>query len=179
MINSVCLERGIDLSEVNVNVGVVSIPESRIWNWLCWLPRKMAGTNLLIHEVSGLTQHVSAMTDVFHIMLADISGTWDSEKRERVQRIIAKFTLLTKGLDTVIAKGNPFTQLELDALKAYTIQAQQGLTFSPQQATEFRNLSERASLEYPNQDWVKELLKVALFVFAVYAIAQLLKSESK
>ncbi len=66
---------------------------------------------------------------------------------------------------------------ELDKLKAYTQQAQQGLSFTPEQATEFRNLSEKISKEYPTQDWVKELLKIALFVFTVYTIPEPLKSK--
>lgn len=179
MINSGCLKRGINkMSEMSVTVGgILTIPESKIWKVFCWLPRKMSGTNILLHEMSGITQHVSAMTEVFHMMLADISGNWSADKRERVQKIVASFTLVNKGLGALIPKGNPVTQQELDTLKAYTTKAQQGGTFTPQQATEFRDLSERISREYPNQDWVKELLKIALFIFAVYAIAQLFKQD--
>lgn len=169
--------RGFNMSELAFNVGIVSVSERRIWSIICWLPRAFSGTNLLRRDITSLTQHVSAMTDVFHIMLADVSGNWDSGKRERVQRIVAKFTLITKGLDTVTTKGNPFTQQEVDILRSYTQQAQQGSVFTAQQATQFRELSERASREYPNQDWVGELLKVALFIFAVYAISQLLRQD--
>ncbi|HUX48628.1 MAG TPA: hypothetical protein VMV76_05635 [Dehalococcoidia bacterium] len=165
------------MSEISVNVGVLSIPENRIWSIICWLPRKLSGTNLLIRDVHNLTQHVSAMTEVFHMIIADVTGDWSANKRERVQKMIAKFTLVCEGLDTVVPKENPFNQEELDTLRTYTLQAQQGQIFTPEQATQFRELSERASREYPNQDWVKELLKIALFVFAVYAFVQLLKSD--
>jgi hypothetical protein len=127
--------------------------------------------------MTGLTQHVSAMTEVFQMMLADLVGNWPADKRERALNTVAKFTLVNKGLEKVIAKGNPFTQQELDTLRAYVNQAQQGQVFTPQQATQFRDLSERASHEYSGEDWVTELLKIALIVFAVYAIAQLLRSD--
>lgn len=68
-------------------------------------------------------------------------------------------------------KNAPFTQQELDTLRAYTRQAQQGSTFTPEQATEFRNLAERISCEYLNQDWAKELLKIAFFISAVYGFS--------
>lgn len=163
------------MSEISVNVGPISVPEGRIWKLITWLPRKLAGTSMLIEKSENLTLHVSVMTDVLHIIVADLSGNWDAARRERVQRKMAEFTLIKKGLDSVVAKGNPFTQQELDTLRAYTLQAQQGLSFTQRQAEEFRMLSERASREYPNQDWVKELLKVALFIFAVYAIAKFLE----
>ena len=114
--------------------------------------------------------------ETFHIV-ADISHTWSAEKRERVQKMMWNFGDVTKGLSSVVAKGNPFTQQELDTLRKYTQQAQRGSIFTPEQATQFRDLSERASREYPNQEWVGELLKIALFIFAIYALAQLLKSD--
>lgn len=165
------------MGEVSVNVGIVSIPENRIKKLICWLPEKLAGTKRIESRVATMLQHIGAMTEIVHILVADISGKWTPEKRERVQKMMGNFRIVFNGLNSVIAKGNPFTQQELDSLRAYTQQAQQGNVFTPEQATEFRNLSERVSREYPNQDWVGELLKIALFIFALYAISQILKSD--
>jgi chemotaxis protein CheY-P-specific phosphatase CheC len=126
--------------------------------------------------MDNLTQHISAVTEIMNILVADISNSWTAEKRERVQKMMWKFTI-NKGLESIIAKGNPFTPQELDALRLYARQAQEGQIFTPEQATHFRQLSEKASSEYPNQDWVGELLKIALFIFAIYAVSKLLKSD--
>jgi hypothetical protein len=163
--------------EISVSVGIVQIPENRIWKFICWLPRTFSGTRILQRDINNLTQHISAMTDIFHIILADVSGSWDANKRERVQRIVAKFTLINKGLETVVAKGNPFTNEELGRLRSYTRQAQEGQIFTPEQALEYRQLAERTSHEYAGQDWVTELLKVALFVFALYALSKILSQN--
>lgn len=163
--------------EITFNVGIAHIPENRVWKFVCWIPKKLAGTESLDSKVSNLIQHVGALTDVFHVILADVSGSWESEKRERVQRKIADFTIVDKGLATIKAKGNPFTEDELRRLRSYTQQAKEGRAFTREQALEYRQLSERASREYAGQDWVTELLKIALFIFALYAIGQLLKSK--
>jgi|GEM_PF-4923363 len=171
------------MSEVSVTVGVLSIPESRIKKIICWLPKKLVDTRGLENRVanvessvSNIEKHIGAMSDILNILVADISDKWDTNKRERVQRMMWNFGSVNTGLASVVARGNPFTQQELDVLRSYTQQAQRGEIFTPQQATEFRNLSERAVREYPNQDWVGELLKIALFIFALYAISQILKS---
>lgn len=163
--------------EIKFNVGIAQIPENRVWKALCWAPKKLSGTESLDCRVSSLAQHISALTNIFHIILADVSGNWEPEKRERVQRMIANFTDIDKGLATVKAEGNPFTRNELQLLHLYTRQAQEGREFTQEQALEYKQLSERASREYAGQDWVEELLKIALFIFALYVISQLLKPK--
>ncbi len=172
------------MSEVSVSVAGVTIPETRLKKWVCGVQKKLAGTGRIESSIDGINsnfshieKHIGAMTEIVNVLVADISHTWTPEKRERVQKMMWNFAIVNTGLSSVVAKGNPFTQLELDTLKAYTVQAQQGSVFTPQQATEFRNLSERASREYPNQDWVGELLKISLFIFAVYAISQILRRD--
>jgi len=165
------------MSEITVNLGVVSIPENRIWRIICCIPRRLTGTQKIEFKIDNLLQHVRAMTDIVHILVADISGEWTAEKRERVQKMMGDFTIVNKGLESVNVKGNPFTQQELDTLRSYTRQAQDGRTFTLQQAVEFRQLSERASVDFVGQEWVTELLKIALFVFALYAISRILSRE--
>jgi hypothetical protein len=76
MINSVCLKRGIDLSEISVNVGIVSIPESRIKKFVCWLPRRLADTNKVEARIDnvrsslgGIDQHMAAMKEIVNILV--------------------------------------------------------------------------------------------------------------
>jgi len=165
------------MSEISLGIGPVQIPENRFWKIICWLPKKLAGTHSIDRKLDNLTQHIQAMTDIFHIIVADVSAKWDADKRERVQRIFANFTLVNQGLATAQTKSNPLPNEELERLRAYTRQAQQGQVFTSDQAFEYRQLSERASREYVGQDWVGELLKIALFIFALYAIGKLLESK--
>jgi len=165
------------MSEISVNLGVVQIPENRIWKILCWLPKKLIGIQGLDHKLDSIMQHVGSVTDILHIIVADVSERWDTEKRERVQRIIANFRLVSSGLATVKVKGNPFTVEELGKLRSYTQQAEDGRIFTPEQAIEYKQLSERASREYAGQDWASELLKAALFIFALYALGQILRAR--
>jgi hypothetical protein len=163
--------------EISVNIGPVQIPENRIWRLICWLPRTISGTGSLQRDVKNLTQHISAMTDILHIILADLSGSWDATKRERVQRMVAKFTLINKGLETAVAKGNPITAEELERLRSYTRRAQEGQVFAPDEALDYKQLAERTSRDYVGQDWVAELLKAALFIFALYAFGKALSQN--
>ena len=99
-------------------------------------------------------------------------------KIERVNRLLTNFTIINEGLGSIKPEGNPFTREEIERLRYYSHQAERGEAFSIEEAQEFKQLSERAVSEYPNQSWVGELLKVALFMFALYALAKVLNPES-
>lgn len=166
------------MSEVTFNIGLAQIPENRLWKILCFPVRKLAGTSPIQDDVQSLKVHVSVMTDILQAIVADLSGGWSPEKRERVQRAIANFTIVNSGLSSIKPRSNPFTAEEVQRLQYYTQKAQRGESFLPDEATDYRQLSERAAREYPQQQWVAELLKIALFIFALYALTQILKSKS-
>ena len=86
------------MSEITLNLGPISIPENRIWKAICWIPRKLAGTQMLCDQLKGVTNHVSAMTDILHIVIADLTAKWPQEKRERVQRHIANFRIRLRSI---------------------------------------------------------------------------------
>lgn len=117
------------------------------------------------------------MTDVFYIILADLMDKWPSDKRERVLRSTANFTIVNSGLSGIKPQQNPFTADEVGRLRWYTEKAQRGEPFLADEAHDFRELAERAAREYPGQQWVAELIKIGLFIFAVYAIGKLLESK--
>ena len=165
------------MSEINISVGPVQVPDSKLRTWVCAPVRYLAGTYTLIKRVDNLEVHIRALTDVFYIMLGDLMKNWDADKCERVLRATANFSIVQDGLDKVKPKGNPFTADELNRLQYYTDKARQGQPFLPEEAQGYRQLSERAASEYPGQQWVAELIKVALFIFALYAIGKLLESS--
>lgn len=164
-------------AEASVTVGIVNIPESRIWKFLCWIPRKLVGTYSLDTDLKNIRVHIAAMSGVLDIAMSAIMEKLTPNQKERVLNLVANYTIVRKGIDTLIPKSNPFTEQEIQRLRNYTQQAQQGSTFTPEQATEFRQLSERAARDYPNQDWVTDLLKIALLIFAMYAIGRLLNPQ--
>ena len=161
------------MSEINITMGPVQVPESKLKKWICSPFRALAGTSELIRRTENLEIHTRALTDIFYIILADQS--WSPEKLERVLRATTNFNLVKEGLGNVKPKGNPFTAEELNRLQYYTDRARQGQSFQPEEAQDYRQLSERAAREYPGQQWVAELMKVALFIFALYAIGKLLE----
>jgi len=62
------------------------------------------------------------------------------------------------------------TAAELERLRDYVDRVRNGETFTPEEATDLRDLSDRVAREYPDQEWVAELLKLALFVYAIDAV---------
>ncbi len=163
--------------EIQIKVGPVQIPWGQIWKFLCCLPRKIVGTYSLDKDLKSIRVHIAAMSGVLDIAMSAVIEKLTPTQRERVLNLVANYTIVRKGLDNIVPKGNPFTAEEIQRLRSYTQQAQSGRMFSPQEATEFRQLSERAAHDYPNQDWVTDLLKIALLVFAMYAIAKLFESQ--
>ena len=165
------------MSEISVAIGPVQIPEGKLRKWFCSPIRRLAGTPALIQRTDSLEVHIQASTEIFYVILGDLMGDWSSEKREQILRVTANFKVVQDGLSTIKPKGNPFTAEELNRLQYYTDRARQGLTFQTEEAQDYRQLSERTAREYPGQQWVTELMKVALFIFALYAIGKLLDSS--
>lgn len=165
------------MSEISVAAGPVQIPEGKLRKWFCSPIRHMAGIPALIKRTDSLEIHIRALTEIFYVILGDFMGNWSPEKREQILRSTANFKVVQDGLDAIKPKGNPFTVEELNRLQYYTDRARQGQPFLPEEAQDYRQLSERAAREYPGQQWVTELVKVALFIFALYAIGKLLESS--
>lgn len=163
------------MSETNVNIGPFQTSARTLWRMLCYPVRQVAGTPGLDKKVCFLQSHLAAVTDVLYSVMAEVIQQWPSEKRERVLRSLANFEKIDEGLESIKPSGNPFTEAEAERLRLYSKQAQEGEWFSPSDAADFRALSERAATEYASQDWVNDLLKVALFTFALYALYQVLK----
>lgn len=140
---------------------------------ICWLSRKTAGTPSIERNLQDLRTHTSAMTSVLHLCVADLMAKWPLAQRKEVLEAIAKFSVIDEGLGKV--ERNPLTIDEVQRLRKYTNQARAGQLFTVSDAKDFRLLAERASQEYAGQEWVAELLKVALLIFAIYVVAQILR----
>lgn len=165
------------MSEINITMGPVQVPGSKLKKWICSIFERLAGTSALIRRTDSLEVHIRALTEIFYVILADLMGNWSSEKREQVLRATANFKVVQDGLSTIKPQGNPFTADELNRLQYYTDRARQGQPFQPEEAQDYRQLSERAAREYPGQQWVAELMKVTLFIFAIYVIGKLLETN--
>ena len=89
-------------------------------------------------------------------------------------REVANFTLVSRGLAQV---GNPLTQEERSKLQAYVNQLDSSAHLTPEEARDFRRLAEEEARAHPKDDWARDLLKLAFFAFAIYALAQVLKPK--
>lgn len=159
------------MNEATIKVGPVQASIRAIGKALCWPLRQAVGMPTLTRKLDNLTTHVSALTDILHILIGDLAGSWSAEKRERVQRAI-----VDSGLSSYL-EGNPLTIDEVQRLRKYTQRAQRGGFFPSQEAWDFKSLSERIAYERGGQEWVTELLKLALFIFALYSFSELLKPK--
>ena len=74
--------------------------------------------------------------------------------------------------------GNPMTDAELDRLQEYVRRVRQPqIAFTPEEAKDLRELAERVAQEHVGEPGVTDLETMALFIFAVFALAPLLKGE--
>ena len=62
------------------------------------------------------------------------------------------------------------TETELRRLRDYVARAGRGATFTPEEATDLRDLSDRVAREHPGEEWVGGLLKLSMFIYAVDAV---------
>lgn len=166
------------MSDVTVTFPGVQVSASRLWSFICWPFRRLAGTAPLCQRINTLQAHVEAITGLVLLIVAETIVSWPSDKREKALALIANFRLVDRGLASIGPPGNPLTAEEAARLHIYNEWAQRGQRFSPEEASDFRVLSERVAREYAGQDWVTELLKVALFIFALYVLAKVLEPES-
>jgi hypothetical protein len=143
-----------------------------------WAIRGVLGVSLIDERLARVEMRVDAVIGALQIVIAHASGQWLPEQRGEVQKHIANFGAVAAGLGTVKPTGNPVTQQELDQLKAYVQRAQQGGPFTASEARDFSALADRVARDYAGQDWVSDLIKLALFIFALYAIAELLKPKT-
>ncbi|MBA7703235.1 hypothetical protein ES703_112017 [subsurface metagenome] len=155
---------------VSINFGPVQTSLNTLVSIVCRPFKWLAGTQPLLKKVDELYTHISAMTACLHIILADLMGKWTPEQRERALKAVANFTVADRGLNNIKPKSNPFTEDELQRLHLYTQQAQRGEFFSTEQALDYKQLTERTAREYSGQDWAIEILKIGLFIFALYGL---------
>lgn len=117
------------------------------------------------------------MTEIMYLIIAEHMGTWSPQQREQVLRAIARFTLVNPGLDNINPKGNPITAEEHKRLKEYVRRAETNQPFSPDEATDFRQLTEQVVREHPNKEWVVDLLKISMLIYAFYVVGELFKPQ--
>jgi hypothetical protein len=160
---------------VSIKLGPLQFTLRALGRAVSWPFKTLSGSFALQQEIRSLRDHISAMTDVFHLVIATLSKDWTIEQRERIQRSIARFTILEEGVKRLEASQNPLSSSELKRLQVYVEKAGQGEAFSQEEAQDFKGLADRVAREHSGQDWVAELIKLALFIFALYVLAEILK----
>ena len=102
---------------------------------------------------------------------------WTSTELAQVLPQVAALGPVEQGVDRLRSAGNPISAAEIDRLQEYVHRARGAqITFTPEEARDLRELAERVAREHTGEVWVKDLLTLGLFVFAVYALAPSHKS---
>ena len=168
-----------------VNLPFVQFP----LRWVKWLVveplRYWAGTPQLggqFRELRGEVRHlnlrVDKIVDLLHIIVAQLSGEWAPEQRERAQRMMGGLTSGGASVSGIHATPNPLTEEDVRNIHSFHQRFIDLDTFTPDEAVEFKRLAEIVLEEYPELDVTKDLLGMAWFAYAVYALAEQLKGDA-
>lgn len=163
-------------------MGVLESIPSFVWKRVPGLAlkalRSAQGVSALDQRLARVETRMEAVIGALQIIIANASGSWTPDHRLLVQQQIANFGALNAGLGTVKPSGNPVSREELDRLRRYVQSAERGETFTPDQATDLRDLADRVARDYAGQDWAADLVKLALIIFALYFVAEMLKPKT-
>lgn len=158
-----------------INIGPLQFTLRALGRFLTAPAKYAVGTPSIERRLDRLEQHIAAMTNILHFLVASLSANWSDEQRERVQHEIANFTLVNQGSARLRPSGNPVSAADINRLREYVRRAEAGGTFSPEEAKDLRDLAETISMDSPRDEWVTELLKLALFIFGVYVHSEIFK----
>lgn len=165
------------MSETAITVRSVQFALRTGVGWLRWPLRQAAGIVALERDVKSIQIHLKAVTDVLTIMVSSQIQNLEPEQRERILGLVANYRLIGEGLGSIVPKGNPLSKTELEELRWFANKAEQRQSFTPEEAHRFKELAEKTAKDHPSEDWAGELLKLGLFIFALYALAKPLSTE--
>jgi hypothetical protein len=129
-------------------------------------------------RLNGAERQLSALKDLLSFIIADRIAEWPLQVRLAIIPRMVNLGTITEGIRNIVSRQNPLSPSELQRLELYTQRAQIGQPFSPEEAIDFRQLSERVAQEHTDQAWVSELLKLALIIAAIYALCQLFRTDT-
>ena len=156
------------MAQGSLNLPFISIPLAWVKLLAVAPVRYWAGTHGLAKSMANMERHVLAMTEVLHIMAADMSGGWNADQRERVQRVMTGFTLVEQGLQGFGPRGNPITDADISKLREFNKMIHQGQVLTPEEATEHKRLAEVLVKEHPEKERGTQLLASALMAFMLF-----------
>jgi hypothetical protein len=129
-------------------------------------------------RLNGTERQLSALKDLLSLIIADRIAEWPLQVRLAIIPRMVNLGTITEGIRNIVSRQNPLSPSELQRLELYTQRAQIGQPFSPEEAIDFRQLSERVAQEHTDQAWVSELLKLALIIASIYALGQLFRTDT-
>ena len=132
-----------------INIGPIQFPLRGLGRLLTAPAKHFVGIPSIERRLDRLEQHMTAMTNILHVLVASLSASWSDEQRERVQHEIANFTLVNQGSARLRPSGNPLSAADIDRLREHVKRAEAGGTFSPEEAKDLRDLAETLSLDSP------------------------------
>ena len=168
-----------------VNLPFVQFP----LRWVKWLlvepVRYWAGTTQLrgeFRELRGEARHlnlrVDKIVDLLHMIVAQLSGDWAPDQRERAQRMMGSLANGGVSASGIRPTSNPLTEEDVRNIHNFHQRFIDLDTFTPDEAIEFKRLAEIVLEEYPELEVSKDLLGMAWFAYAVYALAEQLKGNA-
>lgn len=128
--------------------------------------------DLIAIRLELIQSQLDRHTELFGMFAAGMqrSGAFSPEDIGRLVQETAKSISISE-----IKMSNPLTPGEINRLNHYLVKAQQGSTFLPEEAQDFRDLGIKARNAYPeNPNWAP-LAALAAFIFGLWLGSKIFK----
>ena len=129
-------------------------------------------------RLARIEQRIDALVGVMQIILAKLTPEWTDDERKDVFQYMGAGPV-GAGVRRLRSGGNPLTQDEIDRLGDLAERAETGERLTSEEATQLRDLAQIVAKEHPGEQWVTDLLKLALVAFAVYALSEIFKKRGE
>ena len=130
-------------------------------------------------RLARIEQRIDALVGVMQIILAKLTPEWTDDERKDVFQYMGTAGPVRAEVRRLRSGGNPLTQDEIDRLGDLAERAETGERLTSEEATQLRDLADIVAKEYPGEQWVTDLLKLALVAFAVYALSEIFKKRGE
>ena len=161
-----------------VNIPFLQVPVRSLGKLIAWPIRLAAGTPKIEQRLDRLEERVDTLIQLVLLLVAKIAPDWTPDELGQLLPQVASLGPLNQAFTGLQGTGNPMTNAELERLQKYIRQAMQPrIEFTPEEARDLRELAERVIEEHTGKPWIRDLETMALFIFAVFALAPLLKGE--
>ncbi len=166
-----------------INFPFLQVPLRSFAKLIAWPIRLAAGPpkierrlDRLEERMTYLEERVDSLIQLVLLLFAKMAPEWTSTELAQVLPQVAALGPVDQAFDRMRSAGTPISTAEIDRLQEYVHRAREAqFTYTPEEARDLRELAERVARDHSGEAWVKDLLTLGLFVFAVYALAPSLK----